>query len=110
MSATAHCEMSEARHRGFFARQSVTRNIGITLFVLSFIVPAGRALFVPTEGEHVHDYLKPFWGFWVFISTPQMVTFMPLFRGPPSDNGFTPYEIFIRVIWVGAWLVNFTVF
>ncbi|HXC35962.1 MAG TPA: hypothetical protein VNV43_08815 [Candidatus Acidoferrales bacterium] len=80
------------------------------MFFLSFIVPPGGSILVPTMGEHFRDYLQPFWGFRVFINTPQMVFFMPLFRGPGIDNGFTPHEIFIRVILVGAWLANFTVF
>ena len=94
----------------FEVRPSLIRNIGITLFVLSFIVPPGGALFVPTMGERVQDYLQPFSGCFVFIQTPFAVTFLPLFRGPPIDDGFTPYEIFIRVILIGAWLANFTVF
>jgi len=35
---------------------------------------------------------------------------MPLWRGPPINDGFTPYEIFIRAVLFGAWLANFTVF
>jgi hypothetical protein len=102
--------MSEIRQRRFAVRPNLIRNIGITLFILAFIVPPGGALFVPTMREHFRDYLQPFWGCIVFINTPQMAFFMPLFRGPPIDDGFTPYEIFIRVILIGGWLTNFTVF
>jgi len=102
--------MSSIGHQRFSVRPGVIRNLGISLFVLSFIVPPGGALFVPTMGEHVRDYLQPFSGCFVFIQTPVAVTFLPLFRGPPIDDGFTPYEIFIRVILIGAWLANFTVF
>jgi hypothetical protein len=91
-------------------RPSVIRNIGITLFLLSFVVPPGASILVPTMNEHVRDYQQPFWGWHVFLNTPGMIFFLPLLRGPPIDNGFTPYEIFIRVILMGAWLANFTVF
>jgi hypothetical protein len=101
--------MSNLEQHRFSVRPNVIRNIGITLFVLSFLVPPGSAGFVPTTGEHFRDYLQLFWGCRVFIFTPQMVSFLPLFRGPPIDDGFTPYEIFIRVILIGAWLTNFTV-
>jgi hypothetical protein len=89
---------------------SLIRNIGVALFALSFIVPPGGSMLVPTMGEHYRDYLQLFWGCRVFIATPQMAFFMPLFRGPPIDNGFTPYEILIRLVLIGAWLANFTVF
>jgi hypothetical protein len=102
--------MSDLAHARFSVRPRVIRNIGILLFLLSFILPPGRAIFVPTMGEHSGDYLQPFWGCRVFIATPQMAFFLPLFRGPPIDDGFTPYELFIRVILLGAWLANFTVF
>jgi hypothetical protein len=102
--------MSELGKPRFSFRPSVIRNIGITLFMLSFIIPPGGALGVPTMGEHYRDYLQPFWGCRAFIYTPRLVFFLPLFRGPPIDDGFTPYEIFVRVIMVGAWLANFTVF
>ncbi len=102
--------MSDIEQRRFSVRPSVIRNIGITLFVLSFIMPPGGSHLVPTMGEHYRDYLQPFWGCRVFIATPQMAFFMPLFRGPPIDDGFTPYEIFIRVVLIGAWLASFTVF
>ena len=102
--------MTVIEHQRFSVRPSVIRNIGITLFVLSFIMPPGGSHLVPTMGEHYRDYLQPFWGCRVFIATPQMAFFMPLFRGPPIDDGFTPYEIFIRVILIGAWLSNFSVF
>jgi hypothetical protein len=102
--------MSEMDQRRFSVRPGAVRNIGITLFVLSFIIPPGGSILVRTMGEHYRDYLQPFLGFRVFIGTPQMAFFMPLFRGPPIDDGFTPYEIFIRVILIGAWLANFTVF
>ena len=102
--------MSELGKPRFSFRPSVIRNIGITLFVLSFIIPPGGALGVPTMGEHYRDYLQPFWGCRAFLYTPRLVFFLPLFRGPPIDDGFTPYEIFVRVIMVGAWLANFTVF
>jgi hypothetical protein len=102
--------MSDIGHQRFSVRLKVIRNIGIALLILSFIVPPGGSILVPTMGEHFRDYLQPFWGFRIFINTPQMVFFLPLFRGPPIDNGFTPYEIFIRVILMGAWLANFTVF
>jgi len=80
------------------------------LFFAAFVVPAGHTPFVPTERGHAHDYLLPFWGARVFLHTPQLVFFLPLWRGPPFDNGFTPYEITIRVILVAAWLGNFSVF
>jgi hypothetical protein len=102
--------MSDVKRRNFSVRQSLIRNIGITLFVLAFIIPPGGSVLVPTMGKHFRDYLHFFLGCRVFIATPQMVFFMPLFRGPPIDDGFTPYEIFIRVILMGAWLANFTVF
>jgi len=102
--------MTVIERQRFSVRPSVIRNIGITLFVLSFIMPPGGSHLVPTMGEHYRDYLQPFWGCRVFLATPQMAFFMPLFRGPPIDDGFTPYEIFIRVILIGAWLANFTVF
>ncbi len=105
-----HLHMSDTEQRRFSVTPSVIRNIGIALFALSFIVPPGGSVLVPTMGEHIRDYLQPFWGCRVFIATPQMAFFMPLFRGPPIDDGFTPYEIFIRVILIGAWLTNFTVF
>jgi len=102
--------MREIAQQRFSVRPSVIRNIGIALFILSFIVPPGGSILVPTMGEHYRDYLQLFLGCRVFIATPQMAFFMPLFRGPPIDYGFTPYEIFIRVILIGAWLTNFTVF
>jgi hypothetical protein len=79
-------------------------------FLLSFIVPSGGALFVPTMGEHVGDYLHPFAGCYAFIQTPCAVTFLPLWRGEPIDSGLTPYEIFTRGVLFAAWLANFTVF
>jgi hypothetical protein len=94
--------MSSNGYQRFSVRPEVIRNFGITLFALSFIIPSG--------GAHVRDYLQPFSGYFVFIQTPVAITFLPLFRGPPIDDGFTPYEIFIRVILIGAWLASFTVF
>jgi hypothetical protein len=38
-----------------------------------------------------------------------MVFFVPLWRGEPLDNGFTPLEILIRVILMAGWLTNFTI-
>jgi hypothetical protein len=105
-----HFHMSENKQPRFLVRPSVIRNIGIALFSLSFIVPPGGSILVPTMGEHFRDYLQLFIGCRVFAATPQMAFFMPLFRGPPIDDGFTPYEIFSRWILIGAWLVNFTVF
>lgn len=102
--------MSDPGQRRFSVRPSVIRNIGIGLFVLSFIVPSGGALFVPTMGEHVRDYLHPFAGCAVFIQTPCAVTFIPLWRGEPIDTGLTPFEIFTRGVLFVAWLANFTVF
>ena len=102
--------MSDIGQRRFSIRPSVIRNVGLVLFFLSFILPSGHALFVPTMGEHARDYLKPFAGFSVFIQTPAAITFLPLWRGPGLDDGFTPYEILIRAILFGAWLANFTVF
>lgn len=99
--------MNDIGHQRFSVRPSVIRNIGITLFVLAFIIPPCGSALVTTAGEHFRNY---FLGCRVFIATPQMAFFMPLFRGPPIDDGFTPYEIFIRVILMGAWFVNFTVF
>ncbi len=91
-------------------RPSAIRNIGIVLFCVSYILPSGHAAFVPTMGEHANDYLKPFGGGCAFVNTPAAITFMPLWRGPPLDDGFTSYEIFSRVVLFGAWLANFTVF
>jgi hypothetical protein len=102
--------MSNVAQPRFLVRPGVIRNIGLALFFLSFVLPPGHALFVPTMGEHARDYLKPFGGLWVFIQTPAAITFLPLWRGPPLDDGFTPYEILIRAILFGAWLGNFTVF
>jgi hypothetical protein len=101
--------MNELGQQRYPVRSGLIRNMGIILFVLSFIVPPGGAYGVPTMGEHFRDYLQPFWGCRVFINTPFMVTFLPLWRGEPIDSGFTPYEIFIRVILIGAWLTNFTI-
>jgi hypothetical protein len=96
--------------RRYSIKPSVIRNLGFVLFFLSFILPPGHALFVPTMDEHSQDYLKPFAGVSVFVHTPAAITFVPLWRGPGIDNGFTPYEILIRAILFGAWLANFTVF
>ena len=102
--------MGTLEQQRFSVRPSVIRNIGLVLFFLSFILPSGHALFVPTMGEHARDYLKPFAGFSVFVQTPAAIAFLPLWRGPPLDDGFAPYEIVIRAILLGAWLANFTVF
>jgi hypothetical protein len=96
--------MSELEQQSFLARPNVVRNIGIGLFLLSFIIPLGGF------GNTDFFSFRPFAGFWIFVQTPELITALPLWRGPPIDDGFTPYEIFIRVIWLSAWSVNFTVF
>src|ERR1700733_12671453 len=102
--------MSEFGHRRFSVKPSVTRNIGIALFVMAFIVPSGDVLFAPTICENLKDYLRPFAGCIAFIQTPFAVTFIPLWRGEPLDSGLTPYEILTRAILFCAWLSNFTIF
>jgi len=84
--------------------------VGVGCFVLSFLVPPGKAAFVPTLGVHARDYLKPFGGVVAFLETPQLVFFVPLWRGEPFDSGLSPHEIFNGIILMGAWLCNFTVF
>ena len=98
-----------ARRKYPFSPNAI-RNPGIVLFCLSYILPPGHAAFVPTMGDHANDYLRPFGGLWAFVNTPAAITFMPLWRGPPLDDGFTPCEIFIRAVLFGAWLTNFTIF
>jgi hypothetical protein len=91
-------------------RPNIIFRFGLWLFVLSFILPSGHALSVPTMGDHVNDYLHPFMGCYVFINTPSMLWFIPLWCGPPIDDGFTWYGNFVNFILLGAWLANFAVF
>jgi hypothetical protein len=102
--------MGDIKQRRLSAWRSIIMTVGAVLFALSFCVPPGRAVFVPTLREHFGDYLQPFWGLRVFLQTPFVVFGVPLWRGAPIDNGLSPYEVFVRGVLFAAWLTNFTVF
>jgi len=88
----------------------ILRRFGFALFLAAFVIPAGHAVFLPSEKEHAHDYLQLFWGARVLMYTPQLAFALPLWRGPPIDDGFTPYEVTIRVVLLAAWSGNFLAF
>jgi hypothetical protein len=47
--------MSEIEQQRFSVRPSLIRNIGVVLFTLSFIVPPGGSILVPTMDDHYRD-------------------------------------------------------
>ncbi len=81
------------------------RNVGIALFVLSFVVPCGRIMQNP---------FHLFMGLWTFINTPFLVFFQPLFCPLPGEPSYEPVSLLHSIVWyglsLGAWSTNFTVF
>ena len=102
--------MTKVQFIGSIVDARFLRRVGIVLFILAFLLPGGHAVFIPTLREHADDYLLPFAGIRAFLSTPSFIFFVPLWRGPPLDDGFTSYEVAIRVVLIAAWAGNFAVF
>jgi hypothetical protein len=90
--------MPESKHQMYLLRPKVIRNIGIVLFVLSFLVPPRWR-----GGEDFHL----FGGVAAFIETPVLAcqTVMPFPPAEPSSN-----SVFIFVVMMTAWIANLTVF
>lgn len=98
--------MGEFGQQSFARNPKVIRNIGITLFVLSFAVPNGGIMQSP---------FRLFLGLETFISTPFLIFFKPLFCDDPTQPSLSEPTILLNgILWyglsLGAWLTNFTIF
>jgi hypothetical protein len=90
--------MSESKQQSFLLRPMVIRNIGIVLFVFSFLAPPSWR-----GGDDFHL----FGGVAAFIQTPVFACreMLPDPGQAPSSN-----SIFISVIMMTAWIANLTIF
>jgi hypothetical protein len=89
--------MPESKHQMFLLRPKVIRNIGIVLFVLSFLAPARWR-----GGEDFHL----FGGCAAFIQTPVIACQAILANRDQAPS----HPIFLFVIMMAAWVANLTVF
>jgi hypothetical protein len=96
--------MNELGQRKFLPSPKVIRNIGVTLFVLSFVVPAYH-----WGGASLHFFV----GCMTFVQTP-LLPFMILGNDDPTSGGPTfgglLHGIFFCGLLWGSWLTNFTIF
>jgi hypothetical protein len=86
--------MPESSHQKFLLKPKVIRNIGIVLFVLSFLAPLRW------------DDLRLFGGGCLFIATPSFALQEISVR--PDEQ--LSHPIFLFIIMMTAWLANFTIF
>src|ERR1700743_2069716 len=90
--------LPESKHQMFLLRPKVIRNMGIVLFVLSFLAPPrwrGGADF------------QLFGGVAAFIETP-VLAYQVVMPFPPATP--SSHSIFMFVIMMTAWITNLTVF
>jgi hypothetical protein len=89
--------MPEIKHQMFLLRPKVIRNIGIVLFVLSFLAPSQ-----PAGGGDFHLFS----GVVVFIQTPVFAC-----EAVMEAPGAAPsHPVFLFVIIMTAWIANLTAF
>ena len=93
--------MPESKHQMILLRPKVIRNIGIVLFVLSFLAPAH-----PAGDFRLRDY-HLFGGVMAFIQTPVFACQRVLDVGPGESLS---HAVFLFVIMMTAWIANLTVF
>ena len=96
--------MSELNQQKQLLNSKVVRNVGITLFLLAFIVPAYH-----WNGANLHFFA----GCTTFVQTP-FVPFMVLGNDDPTGGGPTLGGVlrgifFCGLLWA-SWLTNFTIF